>query len=540
MNDQLILNEEYRANAIKKFREYGNLQRKRKSYKAYQCLKDKTDIYVLELLKKQFSDETVNEMSYALTNISFLRKVINKLAKVYSNGVKREIPDSQEGSQQLEEAAKYLGMNKQMRKSNKFYRTFRNTLAYPKPVKNGELYDLKVDILAPYNYDAIENPDNPEEAMAIVLSDFNPDALYISSSHTPDRQPALTSKGGLLSEGKIDTSAADLLEDDCEYIWWSKNYHFTTNSKGKIIPERSEGSIDNPILDLPFVNICEEQDGKFWAEGGDDLVEAGIKINTQITNMIHIGINQGHGQLYMTGKDLPKGVKVGPNYCIQLKQENNEDPSPTIGYLNANPQLAELRANVEMSVALMLTTNNLSTSGFSVSMSSGKDFASGIAMVLDKSESIEDVGEQSLVYVEAEPKIWDKLAKWYKALKSKNLLTEQAKENPIPENAGDVVVTFPSPKPIMSESEQLDNLKKRKDLGLNTQAELIQKDNPGMTLEEAKNRAQEILKENQERMAMSAANAVSGSAQEQGDSNAQPNPKPSAPEPSEDDQDAEG
>ena len=48
-----------------------------------------------------------------------------------------------------------------------------------------------------------------------------------------------------------------------------------------------------------------------------------------------------------------------------------------IGYLNANPPLESLVKIIEMKVALMLTTNNLSTSGFKLSLASG-DIASGV------------------------------------------------------------------------------------------------------------------------------------------------------------------
>lgn len=501
ITEQSLLDIEVRKQLIAQFNSADNKRRKDEAFKGYECLKDKTINYVIELLLKQFDSATVQEMQYATTNISILRKVIDKLAKVYANGVKRTMPVESE-TPAIEEMAEALGMNAKMKKANKYFRTFKNTVVYtrPYPADNGQ-YGIKVEALPPFHYDAIENPDCPEMPLAIVLSDYVPSrqTLYALGN------PAQAGRGGPVgvvrdvvmdapSIGAVDPHA----EEKKEYIWWTKNYHFTTDAKGQIIA--GELDLSNPILEMPFVNFAGEQDGQFWAEGGADLIDAGIKINTLVTNVNHVAISQGYGQMYMIGENLPKTVKVGPTHCIQLEYKKDENPVPSVGFLNSNPPINDLKGLVEMYVALMLSTNNLSTSGFSLNLQGGANFASGIALLIDKSESIEDVEEQSAIFVTNEPKIWGHIGKWQEVYSSKNLLTEEFQTIKMPKEPKEVQIEFPAHQPILSESEQLDILQRRMELGLNTMIEIIMRDNPALSEAEAKEKLKKILEEKMERM----------------------------------------
>ena len=62
----------------------------------------------------------------------------------------------------------------------------------------------------------------------------------------------------------------------------------------------------------------------------------------------------------------------------------------------------------------------------------------------------------------------------------------------------DVGIKYTELKPAVTEGEKLDNLKKRKDLGLNRQVELIRMDDPDLSVEDAELKLKEI---NEEKMA---------------------------------------
>lgn len=514
-NEQQLLDTDVRRKLIEDcFDSPANARRKAEAFKAHECLKDKTANYVLDLLLKQFDRETVYEMQYAIANVSILRKVIEKLAKVYSNGVKRSLPgESETATKQLEDFAKLVRMNESMAKANRYFRTFKNCLVYPHPVvDDNDEWGLEVEVLPPFKYDVIENPNNPKLPLAIVLSDYCAIREPIYTLADPGYR---TGAEGLVRSIPAPTIAkAGGESDPRRFVWWTRGYHFTTNAKGEIT---SGPDIENPILSLPFVNIAGDQDGQFFAEGGDDLVDAGVKINTMITNVRHVAISQGYGQMYMTGKNLPSSIKVGPTHCIKIPVEDKDDPAAQIGFLNSNPPLDDLARLIEMDVALMLSTNNLSTHGFSVSLQGGQDFASGVALMIDKSESIEDVNEQAQIFIEREPRVWAKLKSWHDVYSERGLLNEKFKQAKLPEGLEELLLKFPSPKPVISESEELDILEKRKEMGLNTEAELLMRDDPSLTEEQANEKIAKIKAEKLANMEAATAAMTDGNQGQEGD-----------------------
>lgn len=497
-----ILDQATRVRIIEHIESSKNKERKDEDYKRYLVYKDKTSHYVLEKLLKQFETSTVMEMSYALSNVSILRKVIDKLARVYSNGVKRTAVDEagspiEDITKNVEELSKILKVNTKMKKTNRAYKRDKNTLVYLKPLLKSEeqqIYSLELCVLFPYLYDAIENEENKEEAICYVLSHYEPRAtltLY------PVQNEVQAGNHSLPRQNLPSDQHTSEDRKPKQFIWWTNSYHFTTNEKGEII----SATTDNPILEVPFVNFAEDQDGCFWATGGNDLADGSVLVNSMITHTNHVGITQGYGQFYMTGKNLPKGVKIGPSRGIGIEYEK-EDPVPALGFLSANPALGELRSLIEMYVALMLTTNNLSVSGVATQLGNAQDPASGIAIILDKAESMEDVKDQEQIFLDNEPVIWRKLSKWMNFYNAKGMLDPALVPFTLPEDVK-VTLKFGDAKPIMSEKEMLENIQLREELGLNTKTELLMMDDPSLTEQQAEEKLKKITEENMQRLAAS-------------------------------------
>ena len=499
--EESILDQGFRARVIKEIQSGENNARKNQAFKAYECFKDMSYRYVIDAMLQQFDPLTVQEMQYAITNISFTRKIVDKLARVYANGVKRTMPKKRD-TVALEEYAKEIHLNQTMKKTNRYLKLFKNTAVYicPKPVK--DKYEVKATPMAPFFYDVIEQQDNPERPLCYILSNFKPtsDTMYKEDagihSVSPIRNTVVERRGDGIDQIIAD-SPLDKPQDT--FIWWTDNYHFTTDGKGNVI---SDGDGRNPIGVLPFVNFSLDQDGGFWAIGGQDIVMGGVNINSLLTNINHIAITQGYGQLTMTGKNLPKSIKVGPNHAIQIEVEAG-DPTPSVSYISANPPISDLMKVVEMYVALLLSTNNLSTSGFSASLSGPSNFASGVALMIDKAESIEDTEDQAQLFKDNEPMIWDVIAKWSELYKRSGLLVESQANIPIPMDYEELVIKFPDAETLLSEKERLENIQMRKDLGINTDVELLMLDQPDLTEESAAEKLLAITEEKAKKMAQS-------------------------------------
>ena len=482
-----------------------NIRRKNESYRRHLCYKDRTSHYVIQELLKQFDDDTVREMNYSLANISLSRKIIDKLARVYSNGVQRKVePASAQNS--VDEICKIVEMNKIMKRTNRYLRAHHNTIVGVLPCpyfENGAAsYEIKVQAFQPHLYDVIENMFDREKPMFVILSNYKQQAPQRASLDAAKEGRGYSNvQAAPVSDGK-DQAIADKKEDEDQdqYIWWSKYYHFTTNGKGEMIPvgnEKVEGKVSiedivNPVQELPFVNFAMDQEGSFWAEGGDDIFDGAVRVNCMITNMDHIGVTQGYGQFYMKGKNLPRFVKAGVNKSILLEQESKDDPEPSIGFASSSPKLQELKEQVVMYVALLLTTNNLSTRAVSTELSGSSDMASGISLIIDKAESIEDVQDQRDVFQKNEPDIFKRIQKWQAVYKDK--LKDDYKKNMLP-NEFKIDLKFADARPIMSEKEKLENIKLRKELGINTMIELLMLDDPSLTEKQAEERLKKIMED---------------------------------------------
>ncbi len=541
-----ILDESTRKAIIKEICGPENQQRKDSAYKRYDIFKDQTKYYVIDELHKQFDQETVKEMSYAISNVSLGRKIIEKLSKVYTNGATRKVEETSQGAvkegdtntedatNQIEDFVKATDFETQMKKNNQFLKLQKNTLVYPKPCPEEQpdgsyKYQIKIEVLNPYLYDVIENPYDREKPMCVILSDYSKQSMMkytTGDASTVDRGPAKPPASSAPGDGTdqiiADSPADAKLEDQRVFIWWTKNYHFTTNVKGEIVDSEYNPTGQNPILMLPFVSFNIGQDGQYWAKGGDDLVDAAVLVNSMITNVLNVGVMQGYGQFWMTGKNLPKNIKVGPTRSICLEYEKDEDPTPALGFATASPQLQELQNLIEMYVALTLTTNNLSTKGVSTKLAGGQDFPSGIAMVIDGAESIEDINEQRQIFIDKEPKIWEICRAWMDAYSKFLLPPFDAIKLP----KGDIVTVFNDQNIIMSESEKLDNLKKRQDLGINTELELIMKDRPELSEEQAKAKLKDILENKMKRQAEAMQNAADMANNNPNAANNDPNANP--------------
>lgn len=502
-NEDQLLDQDIRAKIIEEILSDENVRRKRECYRRYECYKDQTKKYVVEQIKKQFDNTTVEEMSWSVSNINLTRKIIDKLARVYSNGVARTVEKSEEDTKHIEAITKAISVDTSMKKLNRFLKLQKNMALYVKPYKcfeaGAEKWGVKLEVLSPYLYDILEDPNDQEKPLCFVLSDYLADTRdYVAS--TSEQNVSQAGRAAAIQvrnqagEKKSADDAGLSDKDRMEFVFWSQKFHFTCNVKGEIIAAKSPNGNLNPIQTMSLVEFAIDPDGKVYAIGGDDLVDGAILVNSMITFTNHIGVTQGYGQFWMKGKNLPKFVKTGPNKAILLESETKEDPESDIGFANANPKMAELMQLIEMYVALLLTSNNLTTKGVSLRLEGGASFPSGIALIIDKAESIEDVQDQQQIFHDKEPRIFELITRWLTLYGTKGLLKKDLAELKVPKST-QIRLKFNEATPIMSEKEKLDNLKLRQELGINTQIEILMKDDPALTKEEAEKKLLEILEE---------------------------------------------
>jgi hypothetical protein len=496
-----VLDISERKKIIKEIEGPENHMRKNQVYVREEMYNDLTYKYVFESLKEQLSSKSIREMQYSISNINILKKVIDKLSRVYTYGVSRSLDDSNY-QQSLDTLVDKLDMNNRMKLANRQYRRDLNAALYARPTKTQDskedipVYHTELSVLPPYLYDVIESQEDRHTPLVYILSSFDQRA----NTHYTSLDAAYRGRYRSLnvpSDG-IDQVIADRKEDVGKgkhktYIWWTAHYHFTTDKSGEIV---SGPDITNPIGELPFVELSARNVNNFWSEGGDDLVQGTVLINSMLSHINNIGVVQGYGQFYAMGEKLTRQFEFGPNKAL-LFEYSKEDVKPDIGFVSASPNLRALLDVVETYTALLLSTRNLSTSAVKMSLDGGLSAPSGVAMMLDKAESTEDVEDQRSIFVSADPKIISKINRMNNYFYSNNLLNEAYEDCLYPPEL-EANILFGKSSSLMTETEKVDMLSKRKDLGLNTKVELIRLDNPDLTYEEAE---QKLLKLQEERAA---------------------------------------
>ena len=531
-SEQQLLDQSVRERIIKE-EIYGDENRERKAQmlRRHEILKNKSKKWVMFGIEQEgFKSETVEQMRGRASNISVGKKIVNKLSQTYNGGVERKLGEpvktkekqkAEDGTEKeieravpnqdqvsMESLYDLLDFNTYMKKTDRFRTGFRNCLAGIVPVLDSyqtkltgkPLFRLQMQVLAPWKYDVIEDPNDPTKPLAIIISEFTDRLRFLQFESLADGAQGIRRQAlmNYLSDGK-DAAIADRSEDkeaeinDRRFIWWTDGYHFTTNLKGDIIASASPPDLLNPIAMLPWETFAGDQDGSYWADGGDDIFETDILTNKKLTDSNFIQFIQGWGQLVIDAEgEMPKKLVGGPDNAWIFSRAPGAQPA-SVFYATSNPPIENWLESIRMILALCLSTNNLSPRNVSASLSV-ENAASGVVLMIENSELVGDVKDSQEYFRDKEPCLLKIASSWHAKYAASGWLVKEFSDiKPITNT--DVAVKFHEIKPPISEKEMLEIMKLRKDLGIATIVDLLKKDNPDLTEEEAQKKAEELWEE---------------------------------------------
>jgi hypothetical protein len=490
-NEDEILKIAVRKQIIQEIQGPENRRRRLEAFKRYEILKDRIKKYILENLLMELDPATVKDMQSRISTINFYKKIVGKKARVYKTAPTR-IAIEEKDQDVLEDIIELMKMNVRMKKTNKYLEAFLNCDVFVRPIFDSlsKKWFYRVDPLASYQYDVIEDAHDPERAMGYILSPFRHVVFSDEDPQNRERDGvAANFRDGDTKQQGIADSPADKPE---EYVWWGTKYHLTFDESGKILHAKSGEKLLNPIQTLPIVSHARDRDGSFWAVGGEDIIDGSILVNTVLSDIYYIAKLHGTGLFYLFGKGVPKSYKVGPNRGITVNMEDG-DPTPQIGFANANPQLKDHMELVEQYVAMLLTTNDLEPGSVQAKLSALTGGASGVQEMIMKSEPINAVEDDQEIFRDTEPQITRIGAKWHNLYLGKGLLRKDfAKIGKVNEDI-DYSIKYGATQQFHSEKDKLEVIKIRKELGLDDQLRAFQLDNPDLSIEEAEKLYLEVL-----------------------------------------------
>jgi hypothetical protein len=524
-SEEQLLQEGFRAAVIKEMTEtVENIERKAQALRRHEIYRDENSKWVMKGIEKEgFKTSTVEMMRNRASNISIARKIINKLAQTYVGGVARTVEDAK-SQESIDKLADELEFDTRMKKSDRYRQLQKNTLVQIVPVPNlretnlereagtttGLKYDLQIKILAPFEYDVIEQPFDETSPGVVILTDFAERARFLTMNDQAGASGfrtdvAVSSDTGDLKDQTIADSPSDkgAQRDKRTFIWWSDKYHFTTDINGQIV--QAPDGLLNPIGVLPFVNIASDQDGHYWAQGGEDVIEGSLVINKKMTDINFISFVQGWGQLVVAAKDVPKKLVGGPDNAFIFSMEQG-DPAVQVFYASSNPPIADWLETVRTIIALLLSTNDLSSSNISATLDS-KYAVSGISKIIDNMDLLADGKDTQKLYQDKEPEIWEIVRRWHSKYSETQSLTKRFLEIPVFEDAN-VNLKFTELQAPVSELEKLQGLQLRETIGISTLKDLVMMDNPDLTDDEAEKKVEELMQHKKDMQALVADAAI--------------------------------
>lgn len=487
-----LLNIDFRAQVIKEIRSSENQARKREARKRQEVYRDNVIKWVLKALESlKLREDTLQMMKNHASNISLTKKIVNKKARCYRGTIQRQGED-ESSTAQISALAALLQTNSQMQKADRFCVLMKNALpwVFPEMCPDGK-WRLKGVVLGSSQYDVIENGRDQEKPACIVLSDYVDDKTQSAASSPGGgwrsvEQASVQLQSTIIGDGPQVTG----YKPKEYFIWWSDKYHFTTDEKGMIVQGASPEGLLNPIGMIPGSPVAEDQDGNYWANGGEDLVDGSVLINLMITDMLSIMYLQGYGQLVISGPNIPDEYQVGPNVALCLKTKAGQE-QPTANLIAHNPPIDSWLRTIEQYVALLLSTNDLAPSSVSTKLDIN-NMASGIAMLIERSEAQGSIDDRRQIFAQAERNYWKAVSRWHNLYFDMNLLDEEFETvGKLPDDV-EVSVRFSDAREVTTEKDRLETMKLRKELGLATQLDLVIMDNPNMTKEEAVQKLEEL------------------------------------------------
>jgi len=249
-DESLILDEQFRQKILKEIDGPENTARKDEALRRFDVYKDYIKYYMVEILQKELDPETVDEMVSRTSVVNLLKKIVTKKARVYKTGVDRNF--GEQAQDMCNEIYEYLRANMCYKKANRFLELAKNALLCitPKECDDGKWsYCMRPKF--PHQYDVIEDARDPEKPLVIIFSPHTRTGetydLRINEGRGFGAYQANFRAGDGIDQTIADSPSdgADSMKDSREFVWWSKNFHFTTNSKGQIISDKSPDDLLN-------------------------------------------------------------------------------------------------------------------------------------------------------------------------------------------------------------------------------------------------------------------------------------------------------
>lgn len=462
-----MLTTEYVSQIISEIESSENQERKKNCWKSNEIKNGLLYKYVLERLSEMFPKSYMN---YSIADYSILKKIVNKKSKAYKEAPIRRL-ESEQDTEEYQNLLKYECFNAAMKEVDELYNEHKYCALTVFPyIEKEELFKPKVGYkfiaLAPYLFDVVKSDDG--EVEVFILS-------YPSNT--------ITTSGDGVNQTIAEPTTSDKGEKRT-YVFWTNEEHRVFNVEGsgkekKIYEEMIEGNPNglNPYGEIPILYFPETYSSDYPIPS--PLPRQTVEMNALLSVYLQSGSMQV-GQLVLkypsdqSIETVHQGIFTG----MKLPQSKNPDDAETSAeYISPSPDLAGHKESIITFMNMILDEQGIQ--GNQV-VNPNDSFNSGLDRML-ASADVQTIIEES------QEKFYDLEGEVYELIKKIN-----EKLGGYKYTSNILTVKFQKPKMMIADSEKLENLKKKKDLGIFEDWELLIDYNPNLSEQEAKDKIMEL------------------------------------------------
>lgn len=458
-----------------------NKQRKSESYKQSEIYSDRIFQYVYERLMEHNNASTVREIPI-ISSVNLARRIVKEEASIYKESPDRNFSDLSDKQQEsIDKIYDDMKADSKLMRSNELYKLQSQSMMKIIP-KNGKIVCKNLKM---HHFDVIPSANDPEEAMAVVISGFDRTQLvenFKDRTATGYQGPSTTNRSS--NTDGVNQKTAD--PDDhlatlARMEWWSKEFHFITNGRGEIIDENGKvlnlivegGDLSNPIGMLPFVDIAINKDFEYFVREGSMITDFTVDFNSILSEMEQVMRMQGFsvGVLKAPESLMPENLVVGPNNILRLTSDVETNGEVDFSYASPNSDIPG-----SISLAEFILASFLSSRGLDPSTVSGRPQAqkssSGVERLLSMIQKFEATKEDFSLYECVEDDIYSIVKAWHNVSIGTSTLEPKYISSKISEDSN-VSVVYHRPEMIQTKKEQIELIAIRKEEGLISKIDAI-------------------------------------------------------------------
>jgi hypothetical protein len=233
----------------------------------------------------------------------------------------------------------------------------------------------------------------------------------------------------------------------------------------------------NVIGVIPFV-YGKRQKNRLLPVLDSDMLSISKAIPVMMTDASGAQMYQSFSIIY--GIDISaENLKMSPNALWSIKSDRESDKNPSLGVLNPTADTDKIIQFITTTFTLWLETKGVRVG--SVGSVDAGNVSSGISKIIDEMDVWELKKKSQAWFKKDEEELWnEKLPKIHNYwIKSGQVLP--ALVPPIMPEVLDVVVEFEMPKPMVSRTEEIAQIKAELELGTMTLSQAIKKLHPDMS-----------------------------------------------------------